>query len=90
MAAIAVQIVIAAMGFEGPAEELFAGGGVLGDQQDGADGCVAAGGVQIGQAGAVGGGVAVGAVAAIGGAAGVGAGQGTAELGTAAGYPFRG
>ena len=84
MAAVAVQVVIAAMGFEGPAEEFLAGGGVLGDQQDGADGGVAAGGVQIGQAGAVGGGVAVEAVAAIGGTAGEGACQRTAELGTAA------
>ena len=58
MAAVALQLIVAAIGFEGPAEELFARGGVLGNQQDCADGggpCEGA--VEVGQAGAVGGGV---------------------------------
>jgi hypothetical protein len=38
MAAVAVEIVVAAMGLECPAKALLAGGGVLGDQQDRADG----------------------------------------------------
>ena len=66
MAAVAMQLVVAAMGLEGPAEELLAGGGVLGDQQDRADGGgPGEGAVDVGQAGAVAGGVVVGAVAAV-------------------------
>ena len=85
MAAVALQVIVAAIGFEGPAEELFARGGVLGDKQNRADRSgTREGPVEVGQASAVGGGVAVGAVAAIGDAAGVGAGQCTSKDSTAA------
>ena len=43
MAAVAVQLVVTAMGLEGPAEELLAWGGDLGDQQHRADAGGAAG-----------------------------------------------
>jgi len=68
------------MGLEGPAEELLAWGGVLGDQQNRADGSGPCGGaVEVSQAGAVGGGVAVGAVAPVAGVVGEGARQSTAK-----------
>lgn len=66
MAAVAVQLVVAAVGLEGPAEELLAWSGVLGDQQDRADGGgPGEGAVDVGQARRPAGGVAVGAVAAV-------------------------
>ena len=86
MAAVPVQLVVAAVGLEGPAEELLAWGGVLGDQQDRADGGgPAEGAVEVGQAGAVGGGVAVGAVATVAAVVGEGARQRTPEQRIAAG-----
>ena len=80
MAAVAVQVLIAAVGLERPAEELLARRGVLSDQQDCADaGGPGEGAVDVGQSGAVAGGVAVGAVAAVAGGVEESAGLGAAE-----------
>ena len=60
MAAVAVQLVVAAGGLEGPAEELLAWGGVLGDEQNRADRAGASDrAVDVGKPGAVGHRVAV-------------------------------
>ena len=59
-----MQILIAAIGIEGPGEEFTSICGVLGDEQNRTEVAVAGGGVEIGQAGGVDGGVAVVAVAA--------------------------
>ena len=86
MAAVAVQLVVASVGLEGPAEELLARGGVLGDEQDRADGGGAGeGAVDVGQPRRPAGGVVVRAVAAVAGAAGEGARQRAPKDRTAAG-----
>jgi len=59
-----VQILIAAVGIEGPAEDFTASCSVLGDEQNRTEVAVAGGGGEIGQAGGVDGGVDVVAVAA--------------------------
>jgi hypothetical protein len=86
MAAVAMQCIVAAGGLEGPAEELLAGGGVLGDQQDRADrGGTAEGAVDVGKRSAADGGIVVGAVAAVAGVVCEGAGQRVSKDRTAAG-----
>ncbi len=59
-----MQILLAAVDIEGPAEKLSSGCGDLGDEQSRTEVAVAGGGVEIGQAGGVDGGIAVVVVAA--------------------------